>query len=81
MIYDWASHATQVTFDQSSPATALSTTSLEHTVFVNAANWPAGRRAFQPDGRRVPFGEGAFAPVIVDLLDEVPFAGTRLQDG
>ncbi|KAI0053759.1 Metallo-dependent phosphatase [Auriscalpium vulgare] len=41
----------------------------EHTVFVNAAAWPDGDRK-RTDGQRVPFGEGPFAPVIVDLLDE-----------
>ncbi|KAA1466626.1 Metallo-dependent phosphatase [Dentipellis sp. KUC8613] len=42
----------------------------ECTVFVNAANWPAGRRRRGRDGLAVPFGGYGFQPVIVDLLDE-----------
>lgn len=46
--------------------------STDRTVFVNAANYPAGSLARNPDGRRnfTP-GTGAFQPVIVDLLDRV----------
>jgi hypothetical protein len=39
------------------------------TVFVNAANWPAGPRA-RDHGVSTPFGGGDFVPVVVDLLDE-----------
>lgn len=42
----------------------------DNTVFVNAANWPAGPRA-EKDGKEVEFGEAPFQPVIIDLLDEV----------
>lgn len=42
----------------------------EQTVFVNAANWPAGPKV-RPVGGRVMLGEPPFQPVIVDLLDEV----------
>lgn len=41
---------------------------LERTVFVNAANWPAGTRTWR-NGTRVPFGTGPFAPIVVDLKD------------
>jgi len=40
------------------------------TVFVNAANWPSGKRARDEDGSRILFGGSNFQPVIVDLLDE-----------
>ncbi|EMD40325.1 hypothetical protein CERSUDRAFT_110922 [Gelatoporia subvermispora B] len=41
----------------------------EHTVFVNAANFPLGPRARTSDGQQVPVGGAPFQPVIVDLLD------------
>ncbi|ETW84173.1 hypothetical protein HETIRDRAFT_472645 [Heterobasidion irregulare TC 32-1] len=40
----------------------------ERTVFVNAANWPAGRRI--QTGERIPFAGRGFQPVIVDLRDD-----------
>jgi hypothetical protein len=40
------------------------------TVFVNAANWPSGKRKRDENGIRVPFGGSNFQPIIVDLLDE-----------
>jgi len=41
---------------------------LERTVFVNAANWPAGKNAWR-DGVKIKFGGLGFQPVIVDLKD------------
>ncbi|THH10299.1 hypothetical protein EW146_g8415 [Bondarzewia mesenterica] len=41
----------------------------ERTIFVNAANWPAGERSRQ--GSRIPFAGNGFQPVIVDLLDDI----------
>jgi hypothetical protein len=43
----------------------------EATVFVNAANWPAGEKAWRPKkgAARVPFAGPGFQPVIVDLRD------------
>ncbi|KAI0321974.1 Metallo-dependent phosphatase [Amylostereum chailletii] len=41
----------------------------EHTVFVNAANWPSGKWKKNEEGW-VPFGTGTFMPVIVDLLED-----------
>ena len=43
----------------------------EQTVFVNAANKPGGPKATYSDGRRVPFGEGHYRPVIVDMYDPI----------
>ena len=43
----------------------------ERTVFVNAANKPAGPKAISSDGRKAPFGGGPYSPVIVDLYDAV----------
>ncbi|KAH8096609.1 Metallo-dependent phosphatase-like protein [Cristinia sonorae] len=68
VIYDWSSHATAVTLNNT---VATATSSQEHTVFVNAANWPAGRRAYAASLSKCPFGSGPFVPVIVDLLDDV----------
>ncbi|TFK64997.1 Metallo-dependent phosphatase [Pluteus cervinus] len=41
---------------------------VERTVFVNAANYPAGKRANKA-GRAIRFGEYGFQPVVVDLKD------------
>ena len=41
---------------------------LDHTVFVNAANWPSGKRLQRNTGM-VTFGGPGFQPVIVDLKD------------
>lgn len=38
----------------------------EQTIFVNAANWPAGKLV---DGRGQKFGHGSFMPVIVDCVE------------
>ncbi|KAI0068635.1 Metallo-dependent phosphatase [Artomyces pyxidatus] len=43
----------------------------EQSVFVNAANWPAGSRSRGKDGRAVSFGSGEFQPIIVDLLEDL----------
>ena len=41
---------------------------MEHTVFVNAANWPSGARARRDGiGGKVRFGGAGFQPVVVDL--------------
>jgi hypothetical protein len=40
---------------------------VERTVFVNAANWPAGPRAWRAG--RIGFGGKGFQPVVVDLKD------------
>jgi hypothetical protein len=44
-----------------------------NTAYVNAAAWPMGAKTRGPGGARLsmPFGEGVFAPVVVDLLDTV----------
>ncbi|KAF8217708.1 Metallo-dependent phosphatase-like protein [Mycena galopus ATCC 62051] len=42
---------------------------LEETIFVNAANYPMGRNAYQAGGVRVKMGGLGFQPVIVDLLE------------
>ncbi|OBZ70361.1 Metallophosphoesterase domain-containing protein 1 [Grifola frondosa] len=40
------------------------------TVFVNAANWPMGDKARREAfAGRIPFGQGPFQPIIVDLFD------------
>lgn len=72
VIHDWPSQGAAVKSNDNVTVTANETASEERTVFVNAANWPAGRRAWQSSAVRTPFGAGSFAPVIVDLLDEVP---------
>lgn len=50
---------------------AGSDTNGERTLFVNAANLPAGPKAWASDGGRVPFGRDSYGPVIVDLYDPV----------
>lgn len=40
----------------------------DHTVFVNAANWPSGPRAYAP-GRNWLFGGPGFRAVIIDMKD------------
>ena len=42
---------------------------LDHTVFVNAANWPSGRRARRDSWEQVKFGGSGFQPVVVDLKE------------
>ncbi|KAF8805464.1 hypothetical protein BYT27DRAFT_7258211 [Phlegmacium glaucopus] len=42
---------------------------LDHTVFVNAANWPAGERLHRDISGRVKFGGLGFHPVVVDLKE------------
>ncbi|KAF8816077.1 Metallo-dependent phosphatase [Phlegmacium glaucopus] len=42
---------------------------LDHTVFVNAANWPAGERLYRDTSGRVKFGGLGFQPVVVDLKE------------
>ena len=39
----------------------------DHTVFVNAANWPSGRRVRRDSSGRAKFGGIGFQPVVVDL--------------
>lgn len=55
---------------EEAPPTSVDTTA-EHTLFVNAANWPAGHRVRRIGGK-VQFASAPFQPVVVDLLDEVP---------
>lgn len=57
--------------DSSSIAVGNTDDPKERTVFVNAANWPQGTKAWTPSGQRIPFGRGSYGPVIVDLLDAV----------
>jgi len=47
----------------------MATRGLGSTVFVNAANWPAGGRV-RRDGKKVEFGGGEFQPVVVDLRND-----------
>ena len=42
---------------------------LDHTVFVNAANWPSGKRLRRDSWGRAKFGGAGFQPVVVDLKD------------
>ena len=42
---------------------------LDHTVFVNAANWPSGERVRRDGKGEVEFGRSGFQPVVVDLKD------------
>ncbi len=51
-------------------ATAKSDDDKDVTVFVNAANWPMGRRRaeFQWQGQSQ-FGGPGFRPVVVDVMD------------
>ncbi|KAF8159020.1 Metallo-dependent phosphatase-like protein [Pholiota molesta] len=44
-------------------------TALDTTVFVNAANYPTGKKAYRP-GVRPLFGGPGFQAVVVDLMDE-----------
>jgi len=76
VIYDWAPHASALTPNN---AVATTTDAPEHTVFVNASAWPSGERAHWASIYPIPFGAGPFAPVIVDLLDNVP--DMRKSDG
>jgi hypothetical protein len=43
--------------------------SLDHTVFVNAANWPSGKRVRRNSQGRAKFGGAGFQPVVVDLKE------------
>lgn len=52
-----------------SVSTGQASYSVKETVFVNAANAPAGARARDEDKQMVPFGGLGFQPVIVDLLE------------
>jgi len=42
---------------------------LDHTVFVNAANWPSGERMQRDISGMVKFGGPGFRPVVVDLKE------------
>ena len=42
---------------------------LDHTVFVNAANWPSGKRVRRDSWGRTGFGKAGFQPVVVDLKE------------
>ena len=42
---------------------------LDHTVFVNAANWPSGRRVRRDSWGKVKFAGTGFQPVVVDLKE------------
>lgn len=72
-IHEWSSFqdaaAVASSQDASAVTSAAAAGSRDRTVFVNGANFPMGKRAWLPNGPRVPFGSGPFAPVIVDLLD------------
>lgn len=61
VMHHWPSTTGSSTGDSRSPET---------TVYVNAANWPAGPKAHKPGQGRVAFGTGSFQPIIVDLLDD-----------
>ncbi|TCD62954.1 hypothetical protein EIP91_006185 [Steccherinum ochraceum] len=74
VIHDWSSQDAAPSYDT---GVATETASRDCTVFVNAANWPAGKKAWQPGGKRTPFGGGSFLPVIVDLLDDDPVMRSR----
>jgi len=74
-IREWASShshaAIQEHVDETGANVIFSGDNSERTVFVNAANWPQGSKAWLPSGKKVSFGMGAYGPVIVDLLDVV----------
>jgi hypothetical protein len=42
---------------------------LDHTVFVNAANWPSGKTVRRDSKGRAKFGGAGFQPVVVDLKE------------
>jgi len=50
----------------------------ERTVFVNAANKPAGPKSVTSSGNRISFGTGLYAPVIVDLYDSLVAAAAAV---
>lgn len=50
------------------PSTEPPETALDTTVFVNAANYPTGKRAYR-SGMRPLFGGPGFQAVVVDLMD------------
>lgn len=63
--------ATQTQSGNTAPTAEALHDSKDRTVFVNAANWPQGVKAWTSSGHMIPFGRGSYGPVIVDLLDAV----------